>query len=462
MTKTSAFEAVDRYFLSGAFESDLRDRVRYRTVSQDISARGELDRYLREIIEPELSAMGFICRRMPNPKEGGPDFLFAERIEDASLPTMLIYAHGDVVEGMDGSWSDGLDPWTLTEKDGCWYGRGTADNKGQHAVNFAALKCVLEQKGNTLGFNVKCLFEMGEECSSPGLREFCAINRDMLKANVLIASDGPRLSLDVPTIYLGSRGSVLMELTCTARKEFLHSGNWGGIVKNPASVLVNAISSIVDGRGRLKLRDLVPQDIPPSVRDVLATLDISEASMKRPLDADWGEPGLSAAERLLGWNSFEVITLDAGNADKPVNAVPPAARAHCQLRFVVGTDWNDVVPAIRRHLDDNGYRDVEVTLIRGGPATRLDPADPWVEWAVQSLSEALGSKPAVNPNIGGTVPNDAFATILGLPTIWVPHSYPGCKQHGIDEHLPKSIAHQGMRMMASLFWDFPEALKTAR
>ncbi|WP_204324280.1 hypothetical protein, partial [Stenotrophomonas maltophilia] len=79
-------------------------------------------------------------------------------------------------------------------------------------------------------------FEMGEECSSPGLREFCAINRDMLKADVLIASDGPRLSLDVPTIYLGSRGSVLMELTCTARKEFLHSGNWGGIVKNPASV----------------------------------------------------------------------------------------------------------------------------------------------------------------------------------------------------------------------------------
>lgn len=455
-TKQDALKAADEFFSSGAFEQDLRRRVSYRTVSQDKGARSQLDRYLREVVEPELLELGFVCRRMHNPTPDRPDFLYAERMEGRSLPTLLSYAHGDVVSGMDGDWSDGLAPWTVTNRDGRWYGRGTADNKGQHAINLAALRCVIKAKDGVLGYNLKLLFEMGEECSSPGLREFCRTYRDILKADLFLASDGPRLHLEQPTLYLGSRGSVLMELRCDAREQALHSGNWGGIIKNPAIILVNAISALVDGHGRLIVRELVPAEIPESVRKALAGLDVSEETMGRPLDTNWGEPGLSAAEKLLGWNTFEVLTLDAGNADKPVNAIPPSARAHCQLRFVVGTDWQTVVPQVRAHLDANGFEDVEVKLIRGGPATRLDPANHWVRWAAQSVESVLGVEPAINPNIGGTVPNDAFSDILGLPTIWVPHSYPGCRQHGADEHIPHQIVHDGLRMMASLFWDYAD------
>ncbi|WP_266034751.1 M20 family metallopeptidase [Brucella intermedia] len=456
-SKQDALTSADEFLSSGAFEQDLRRRVSYRTVSQDKASHSQLDRYLREVVEPELLELGFVCRVMRNPVSGQPDFLFAERIEGRSLPTLLTYAHGDVVAGMEGQWSDGLDPWTVTNRDECWYGRGTADNKGQHAINLAALRCVIEARDGVLGYNLKLLFEMGEECSSPGLREFCRTYKDILKADLFLASDGPRLNLAQPTLYLGSRGSVLMELSCKVRDQALHSGNWGGIVKNPATILANAIGSLVDGCGRLLVRDLVPSEIPASVRAALAELDVSEATMGRPMDKGWGEPGLSAAERLLGWNTLEVLTLQAGNADKPVNAIPPWARAHCQLRFVVGTDWQAVVPKLRTHLDNNGFGDVEVRLVRGGPATRLDPASHWVQWASRSVEDVLGMKPAINPNIGGTVPNDAFSDILGLPTIWVPHSYPGCRQHGPDEHLPHQIAREGLKMMVSLFWDFAEA-----
>ena len=86
-------------------------------------------------------------------------------------------------------------------------------------------------------------------------------------------------------------------------------------------------------------------------------------------------------------------------------------------------------------------------------ATRLDPKDPWVAWVVRSIATTTGKKPALLPNIGGSLPNDIFADLLGLRTIWIPHSYPGCSQHAIDEHLPKALAREGLAMMAGLYWD---------
>ena len=86
-------------------------------------------------------------------------------------------------------------------------------------------------------------------------------------------------------------------------------------------------------------------------------------------------------------------------------------------------------------------------------ATRLDPRDRWVQWAAGSIAATTGKKPAILPNIGGSLPNDVFSDLLGLRTIWVPHSYPGCSQHATDEHLPLAIAREGLAMMAGLYWD---------
>jgi acetylornithine deacetylase/succinyl-diaminopimelate desuccinylase-like protein len=141
--------------------------------------------------------------------------------------------------------------------------------------------------------------------------------------------------------------------------------------------------------------------------------------------------------------------------ETPVNAVPPNAWARCQLRFVVGVDPDDVLPALRRHLDRHGFPMVQVVSGRDEifRATRLDPDDPWVTWAVDSLARTTGKRPAILPNLGGSLPNDIFAEILNLRTIWIPHSYPGCSQHAPNEHLPTAIAREGLAMMAGLYWD---------
>ena len=228
-------------------------------------------------------------------------------------------------------------------------------------------------------------------------------------------------------------------------------------MKNPGVVVSSAIASMVDGRGKILVQGLLPPEIPGPVRDALARLKVDSDSLGRTIDEDWGEPGLTAAERLLGWNSLEVLTLHAGNHAKPVNAIPPTAHAHLQLRFVVGTNWSEIEHIVRKHLDEAGFSDVKVRLIRGSPATRLDPASPWVTWAKAAVKDVIGAEPAVVPNLGGTVPNDVFADILGLPTVWIPHSYPGCKQHAPNEHLPLDIVEQGLAMMVSIFWELGEA-----
>jgi hypothetical protein len=94
-------------------------------------------------------------------------------------------------------------------------------------------------------------------------------------------------------------------------------------------------------------------------------------------------------------------------------------------------------------------------------ATRLDPADPWVAWAAASIRRTTGTDPAILPHLGGSLPNDVFADILGLPTVWVPHSYPACSQHAPNEHVLAPLMREGLLMMTGLFADVA-ALPDAR
>jgi len=176
----------------------------------------------------------------------------------------------------------------------------------------------------------------------------------------------------------------------------------------------------------------------------------------RALSPDWGEQGLSAAERLYAWNTLEVLAMSSGNIDKPANAIPGHARAVLQLRFVVGTKHEQVVDAVRAHLHSKGFTMVGVSATQSFIASRTDFDSPWIKWAADSIHKTTGSPPAVLPNFGGSLPNDVFSETLGLPTIWVPHSYPGCSQHAPDEHILLDVTEEALGIMAGLFWDLGE------
>ena len=456
-TRDAAITRALAAFDGGAFKQHLTELVAIPSTSQDPGHEADLHHYLDGAMRPWLERMGFTVTLHPNPREGLGPILTAERME-GNGPTVLTYGHGDTVRGLADQWRAGLDPWVLTEEDGRWYGRGSADNKGQHAINLTALEAVLAERGGKLGFNIKMVLETSEERGSQGLRDFVAAHASDLAADVLIASDGPRVASDIITVSTGTRGTFHFDLVVDIRPGGVHSGNWGGMTTDPAIVLAHAIASIADRHGRILVPGwLPPGGMPASVREALAGLVLRAEGAAATIDPDWGEPGLTAAEKVYGWTSFIVLAMLSGRPENPVNAVAPNARAHCQLRYTVDCDTATFAPALRAHLDAAGFPEVRIdNAATRMPASRTDPTNPWVQRVAASLGRTLGHKPQLIPNSGGGLPGDVFIDHLNVPLVWIPHSYNGCKQHGPDEHLLLAPAREGMAAFAGLWWDLGE------
>jgi len=459
-SREAAVAAARAHADCGDFARDLARRVAIRTESQDPAAASALRAYVDGEMRRTLEPLGFDCEVFDNPVPAYGPLLIASRHESPELPTVLMYGHGDVIRGQDASWTRGAGPWQLQAEGERLYGRGTADNKGQHSINIAALAHVLAARGGRLGFNVKWLLETGEETGSPGLAAFCAAQRERLAADALIASDGPRVRRDRPTVFLGSRGVANFDLTLALREGAHHSGNWGGLLRNPGTVLANAIACLVDGRGRILVEALKPPPIPANVRAALRDVEFGGDAGDPAIDPEWGEPGLTPAERVIAWNTLEVLAYRTGNPDHPVNAIPPSATAHLHMRWVVGTDIAHLREHLRAHLAAHGYGDVEVGEPVVMAATRLDPDNGWVRFTLESIERSTGTRAALLPNLGGSLPNDVFSETLGLPTVWIPHSYPACSQHAPDEHLLAPVVRQALELMTGLFWDLGDQAGT--
>ena len=455
MSRSDAITRARQQLHSGTFLAELDRRVAYPTESQNPERGDALRAYLEDELTPAFARLDFATRLIESPTGRNP-YLLAEYRESATAPTVLMYGHGDVVDGMVGEWRDNLDPWKATRSGNRLYGRGTADNKGQHSINMAALRAVREARGGKLGFNAKFIIETGEEIGSPDLRQVCEALRDELKADLFVGSDGPRLAADRPTIFLGCRGGIRIHLDVNLREGGHHSGNWGGVLANPATILANAITTLVDGKGRLLLDQLKPPRLSNQIRSILADVKVEPSADEPQLSDNWGEEGLSAAERLYAWNTLEVLAMSSGNIAKPANAIPGQAQAVLQLRFVVGTRVDKAVDVIRAHLDASGFAMVDVRATQSFAASRTDFDSPWIKWTAESIRQTTGMLPAVLPNFGGSLPNDVFSDTLGLPTIWIPHSYPGCSQHAPDEHILLDLTEEALGIMAGLFWDLGE------
>lgn len=464
-TRNGAIERARRYLDDGLFVEELGRRVAIKTESQkfpDPSALAECDRYLSAEMKPAFESMGFTTKIYANPFKGQGPVLLATRIEDPKLPTVLGYGHGDVVRGLEDQWTKGVGPWIVARDGDRLYGRGTADNKGQHTINMAAMRAVMAERGGKLGFNAKFMIEMGEEAGSKGLKELVQANKNDFAADVFIASDGPRVRIDRPTMALGCRGAVNFDLVVDLREGGHHSGNWGGLIANPGFILAHALTSIVDRQGQLLVPELKAPPMTTAVKEALSDITIDAGDKGPAVDEWWGEQDLTPAERVYGANTFNILTYWTGTPGRPVNAIPPKAVANCQLRFIAGTNVENIIPALERHLQANGHDLVKVMpppAANDGAfaATRTEPDHPWALFVRNSLQRSSNAKPAIIPSMGGSICNDIFTDDLGLPTIWLPHSYAACSQHWPDEHILMPLSRNALEVMAGLYWDIGNA-----
>lgn len=459
MSRDSAVSKALNYYDDEArgYFADLARYVAARTESQNPERLPDLKRYLGEIVGPDLEAMGYTIQVFDNPIAGCGPVLLATRIEDPKLPTFIAYGHGDVVLGMEGRWANNRDPWTLSFEGERVYGRGVADNKGQTLVHFAALRAVMAARGGKLGFNHKILVEMGEENGSKGLKEIVEAHKAAFAADAFFASDGPRTEISKPNITLGNRGCCNFTLSVDLRDGGHHSGNWGGLLANPGIVLAHAIASITDAHGKILVDGWRPP-VPPHVRETLVGIDREGGAKAPPIDDDWGEPGMSRIEKVVAFNTFEVLAFETGNPERPVNAVPPKARAVCQLRYVDGTDESAIESNLRKHLEKHDFDRVKVEpppASNNGRfyASRTDPRHAWAQWMKRAVERTSNHPCGVLPNGGGSNMTYILQYIVGMPCTWLPLSYAGCSQHAPDEHMLRPLMREGLRQVTGIYWD---------
>ena len=228
-----------------------------------------------------------------NPVAGGPPFLIAERHESDDLPTVLTYGHGDVVRGYDEQWRAGLKPWEIVVDGDRWYGRGTADNKGQHSVNFAALAAVLAgaRRQARLQREGDLRDRRGDRLAGPRCKS-APRTSDALAADVFIASDGPRVSAERPTLFLGSRGGVHVRADgriCAKAAITRATGAACCAIRPSCCRTRSRVSSIATAR--IAVEGLRPPPISDAVREALADIELGRDESSPDIDRELGRAG---------------------------------------------------------------------------------------------------------------------------------------------------------------------------
>ena len=265
------------------FLSELFDWLRIPSISADRKYKDDI-RKAAEFLRKKLQDAGAdkveLCETAGNP------IVYAEKIIDPALPTVLVYGHYDVQP------PDPLNLWTSPPfepviKDDKIYARGACDDKGQAYMHVKAFEAMTKLK--LLTCNIKFMVEGEEEIGSDNLGTFVAENKSKLKADVILISDTAMISLEHPSITTGLRGLSYVEVEVTGPGRDLHSGVYGGAVANPVNVLASMIASLHDENGRVTI---------PGFYDKVVELTATERTQinKAPFDLNAYKRDLSIDE----------------------------------------------------------------------------------------------------------------------------------------------------------------------
>ncbi len=354
------------------------------------------------------------------PTEGNP-VVYAEKIVDPAAKTVLVYGHYDVMP-VDPREEWRTEPFEPTIADGRIWGRGADDDKGQlfmHAKAFEAM-CATD----SLPCNVKFMLEGEEEIGSPSLYKFCADNKELLAADIILVSDTSMISMDTPSITCGLRGLTYMEVEVTGPNKDLHSGLFGGAVANPANVLTRLVASLIDDKGRVTIPGFYDdvRELTPAEREAFneAPFDLDEYKKSLDVGDVEGEEGYTTIERTGIRPSLDVNGIWGGYIDEGTKTIIPSkASAKISMRLVPDQDFNKIAELFEKHFRKIAPRSVrvDVRFLHGG-APYVSPTDmPAYKAAEHAVEQTFGRKPLPFYS-GGSIPIiSGFEKILGIKSI---------------------------------------------
>lgn len=423
------------------FLNELFDFLRIPSVSADSKFKNDMN-HAAEFIKDKLLAAGFdtaeIC-----PTAGHP-IVYAEKMVDASLPTILTYGHYDVQP------ADPYELWetppfeptirtTKNHPDGAIFARGSCDDKGQIYMHVKAVEMMLAE-GN-LPCNVKVMFEGEEEVGSENLGTFVQQNKEKLKADIILISDTSIIANDIPSVETGLRGLTYMEVEVTGPNRDLHSGVYGGAVANPVNVLCQMIASMHDVDGKITVKGFYDKvdELPQEERDLLESAPFNLEDYKEDLDIAevTGEKGYTTRERASIRPTLDVNGIWGGYTGEGSKTVLPSkAFAKISMRLVPNQDWEEIAELFEAHFMAIAPPTVKVKVSRHhGGQPYVTPTDSaGYKAAMLAMEEAWG-KPAVPTRGGGSIPIVAlFEKELGLKSILFGFGLDSDALHSPNEH----------------------------
>ena len=388
------------------------------------------------------------------PTAGNP-VVYAERIVSASAPTVLVYGHYDVMppEPLE-LWKS--NPFEPEIRDGRVYARGADDDKGQAMIQVKGFETALQT--GILNCNLKFILEGEEEIGSISLGDFCAANKELLAADVILVSDTSMVSEETPSLTTGLRGLSYWEVEVTGPNRDLHSGHFGGAVANPINVLCKLIADITDADGRITIPGFYDdvEELSDTEKAMLAQVPFSETKYKQAIDVDelFGEKGYSTLERNSCRPSFDVCGIWGGYTGEGAKTVLPSkAYAKLSCRLVPNQQPDKITQLMIDHLVSVAPRYVKIKVVHkhDGDAY-VCPIDlPAYKAAEKGFTIAFGKQPLAVRR-GGSIPIiPAFEKILGMKSVLMGFGLERNAIHSPNESFGLDRFYTGIEAVAEFY-----------
>ena len=441
------------------FLDELFDLLRIPSISSLKSHKPEMYRvaeYWKELLLKSGADKAEVFETDGNP------LTYAEKLIDPKLPTVLVYAHMDVmpVDPVEGN----SNPFEPEIRDGIIYARGADDDKGQSMIHAKAFELMV--KTGTLPCNVKFMIEGEEEIGSPNLGKWCAENREMLKADIILASDTAMIAPDIPSITTGLRGLAYWQVEVTGPDRDLHSGLFGGAVANPINVLSSMIAKMTDEKGRVTVPGFYDSvlEVSAKERELLGRAPFNIENYKKAIGVKElaGEEGFSTTERTGIRPTFDVCGIWGGYTGEGTKTVLPSkAYAKISCRLVPNQNYKEIAEMFKTYFESIAPKTVkvEVTSLHGGQVYVCPIDIPAYQAAEKAYTDVYGIRP-VPVRSGGSIPIiSTFEEILGIKSVLMGFGLESDAIHSPNENFPLEQFFNGIKTIPLFYKYFTELSK---
>ncbi len=423
------------------FLEELFSLLRIKSVSTDDQYKSEVIKAAEEVKNRLEEAGAENCEGIPT---AGHPVVYADKIIDENLPTVVVYGHYDVqpADPLELWDTDPFDPQVRTTEihpEGAIFARGSADDKGQMFMHVKAFEALV--KTDSLTCNVKFMIEGEEEIGSPSLPDFLTKYKEKLAGDVILISDTGLLSLEQPSITTGLRGMSYVEVTVTGPNRDLHSGLYGGSVANPCNILAQLIADLHDDDNRITVPGFYDdvEQVSQEERDLMAKAPFDEEKYKKELgiNAVWGEKGYSTLERSSIRPTLDCNGIWGGYTQPGAKTIIPSkAHAKISMRLVPGQDPETITKLIGEHLRNVApdYVKVDVNYLHGGIPYVCPVNTPEYQAAANAMEESFNKTP-IPLRSGGSIPIVAlFEQTLEMKSVLMGFGLNSDAIHSPNEH----------------------------